>query len=52
MLCGVTCVQGLFADCVLCGVCRANLQTQLTDFSESMDSLYEEMKHQRKLTER
>ena len=36
---------------ILVGVNRANLQTMLTGFSESFDSLYEEMRHQRKLTE-
>jgi hypothetical protein len=30
---------------------RANLQTQLTGFSEAFERLYEEMKHQKKLTE-
>jgi hypothetical protein len=34
------------------GVNRANLQTMLTGFSDAFDSLYEEMKHQQKLTER
>jgi hypothetical protein len=34
------------------GVNRANLQTMLTGFTDAFDSLYEEMRHQRKLTER
>jgi hypothetical protein len=37
---------------ILMGVNRANLQTMLTGFSEAFDSLYEEMKHQQKLTEK
>ena len=36
---------------ILLGVNRANLQTMLTGFSESFDSLYEEMKHQQRLQE-
>jgi len=36
---------------ILTSVNRANLQTMLTDFSESFDSLFEEMKHQAKLQE-
>ena len=32
------------------GVNRANLQTQLTDFAESLEPLYDEMRHQEQLT--
>jgi hypothetical protein len=36
---------------ILFGVNRSNLQMQLTSFSECFDMLYDEMKHQKKLTE-
>ena len=35
---------------ILLEVNRANLQTMLTDFSASFDALYDEMRHQQKLT--
>jgi hypothetical protein len=39
-------------DLLVHSVNRANLQTQLTDFAEQLEPLYEEMLHQKKLTEK
>lgn len=36
---------------LLLGVNRTNLQTQLAEFSENFDDFYNEMKHQRKITQ-
>jgi hypothetical protein len=39
-------------DLLVHSVNRSNLQTQLTDFAEQLEPLYEEMLHQKKLTEK